>query len=189
MLTDLQRTKHEFIYNLLDFDRNGYIEKDDFVGIAENLCVVRGEELDTPESQVVRQQCERLWQGLETYIDANHDGKCTMEEWLQFIDENLVNSEEAQRDDFLEGAVGHLFDLYDADGNGTISLTEYLDIFISFHLNASLVGKSFVSLDANGDGSISRSELVETVRQFLISDDIDLPGNWIFGDIFMVTRQ
>ncbi len=184
MLTELQRTKHEYIFNLLDFDRNGYIEKEDFTGIAENLCIVRGEEMDTPESQIVLSQCVNLWKGVESYIDENNDSQCTMEEWLKFIDEKLINSESGSDDELLSSAVGHIFDLYDVNGDGTISLTEYLDIFLSFQLNASLVGKSFVTLDVNKDASLSKIELVEAIKEFLTSDDASRPGNWIFGDIY-----
>ena len=53
MLTILQQIKHRYIFNVLDFDNNGYIEKADFIAIAENLCMVRGEETDTEEKRAL----------------------------------------------------------------------------------------------------------------------------------------
>ena len=182
MLTELLKQKQRYIFNLLDFDNNGFIERDDFVGIAENLCMVRGEELDSEESQHVLEQCNRLWDGLEFYIDANHDDKCTFEEWLQFVDLKLVNDNSGESKDYLNSVVGRLFDLYDINGDGHISVDEYIDIFLSFRLEAGLVAKSFQLLDLNGDGVITREELVKAVNEFLLSNDMDAPGNWIFGN-------
>jgi len=184
MLSHFQTLKLTYIFNLLDFDRNGFIERNDFVNIAEKLCVVRGEETDTPESEDILKQCSNLWRGLEQYIDVNNDGKCTIAEWLKFINDKLINSEPQTRATFLKSVVGSVFDLYDTDRDGDISLPEYLDIFLSFELKSSLVGKSFVSLDANGDGAISKEELIASITEFLVSDDPDLTGNWIFGDIY-----
>lgn len=184
MRTEFQTQKLTYIFNLLDFDSNGYIEYRDFAIIAENLCVVRGEELDTDESRLVLEQCSSLWKGLESYIDINNDGKCTLNEWLDFVDEKLINSDPETRDVLLTSVVGSVFDLYDTDNDEGISLAEYLDIFLSFELKSSLVGKSFVSLDANGDGAISKKELVKAVKEFLTGEETDLVGNWIFGDIY-----
>jgi Ca2+-binding EF-hand superfamily protein len=184
MLSEIQTRKHTFIFDLIDFDGNGFIEKNDFAGIAENLCVVRGEEVDTPQSNQILAQCEQLWKGLETHIDENNDGKCTLEEWLKFIETNLSNGSSDKVNELLNSAVGQLFDLYDTDSNGDISLPEYLDIFLSFNLNASLVGKSFLLLDANGDGSISKNELLTFIKELLTSSEINDTGNWIFGDVF-----
>lgn len=184
MRTEFQTLKLTYIFNLLDLDNNGYIEYSDFVNISENLCVVRGEELDAPESRLILDQCANLWKGLESYIDVNNDGKCTLGEWLDFVDEKLINTDPATRDALLTSVVGSVFDLYDTDKDEGISLTEYLDIFLSFELKSSLVGKSFVSLDVNGDGEISRKELVKAVNEFLTSNETDLVGNWIFGDIY-----
>ncbi len=183
MLTDLQRQKQSYIFNLLDFDSNGFIERDDFVGIAENLCIVRGEELDSDEAQEVLEQCHQLWDSLEFYIDANRDDKCTLDEWLLFVDLQLVNNDS---DDgyhkYIDSVVGRLFDLYDTNGDGHISIDEFIDIFLSFRLEAGLVAKSFKMLDINGDGIITKEELVKAVNEFLLSNNIDAPGNWIFGN-------
>lgn len=184
MLTILQQIKHRYIFNVLDFDNNGYIEKDDFVAIAENLCMVRGEEMDTEESKEIMAQCLNLWEGLAFYIDENNDKQCSLKEWFRFIEDRLINSANDEAPLFLNSTVESIFDLYDVDSDGNISWQEYLDIFLSFRLNASLVAKSFKTLDANNDKSLSREELVNAISEFLISDDIHLPGNWIFGNLY-----
>ena len=184
MLSELQETKHRFIFNLMDFDNNGYIELEDFLAIAENLCLVRGEEIDSDESRYIINRCHVLWDGLAYYIDENKDNKCTIDEWLTFIDSHLINTGQSEREQHIESVVSKLFDLYDTNGDEYISLNEYLDIFLSFRLNSSLVAKSFNTLDVNHDQAISKSELIGTVIDFLVSDDLNVPGNWIFGDLY-----
>ena len=182
MLTGIQKQKQHYIFNLLDFDKNGFIEQDDFIGIAENLCVVRGEELDTNESRHVLEQCRKLWESLEFYIDSNRDDKCTIEEWFTFVDEQLVNAGTQWRDAYINSVVGSLFDLYDTNQDGHISMDEYLDIFLSFRLDAGQVAKSFQLLDQNHDKIVTKEELVRAVGEFLLSNDPESAGNWIFGD-------
>ncbi|XOV91662.1 MAG: EF-hand domain-containing protein [Bacteroidota bacterium] len=184
MLTILQQIKHRYIFNVLDFDGNGYIEKEDFLAIAENLCLVRGEEVDTEDARLVMEQCMKLWEGLAYYIDENNDNQCSLQEWFGFIEEHLINPKNQEAVLFLNSTVSSIFDLYDVNGDGDITWEEYLDIFLSFRLNASLVGKSFRTLDVNNDKSLSKNELINAISDFLISDDINLPGNWIFGNLY-----
>lgn len=182
MLTDLQRQKQVYIFNLLDYNKNGYIELEDFIDIAENLCDVRDDELDTEEGKQVMEQCRTLWDKLEQYIDENHDDKCELDEWLKFIEEELIKNTHDWYKDSVNSLVGLLFDIYDTNGDGHIEVDEYLDIFLSFRLQAGQVSKSFQLLDLNGDKEISKQELINAVSEFLLSDDIDAPGNWIFGN-------
>lgn len=184
MLSILQQIKHRYIFDLLDFDDNGYIEKTDFLQIAENLCMVRGEEVDTEESREIINQCMKLWEGLAYYIDENKDDQCSLQEWFRFIEDHLIKSNNQETSIYLNNTVSSIFNLYDVDSDGNISWQEYLDIFLSFKLNASLVAKSFRTLDANNDKALSRQELIDAVSDFLISDDIKLPGNWIFGNLY-----
>lgn len=184
MLTRLQQIKHLYIFNVLDFDNNGYIEKEDFIAVAENLCMVRGEETNTEESRLIMNQCIKLWEGLAYFIDENNDNRCTIQEWIAFIENHLIKAKVEESDLYIQSAVSGIFDLYDVNNDGHISWEEYLDIFLSFRLNASLVARSFKILDTNNDQSLSKTELISAISEFLISNDINLPGNWIFGDLY-----
>ena len=52
MLTDLQLNKLEKFFYILDYDRNGAIEEDDVVAIAENLCILWNVKEDNPEYEI-----------------------------------------------------------------------------------------------------------------------------------------
>jgi Ca2+-binding EF-hand superfamily protein len=163
MLSDMLKKKQTYIFNVLDFDGNGFIEEVDFIGIGENLCIIRGEELDTPESNNILELCKRLWADLRFYTDENRDDKCTLDEWLNFVDNKLAGN----FNDYAISMVNNLFDLYDVDSDGQISLDEYLDLFMSFRLETSLIAKSYKSINKNRDQHITKEEFIEAARLFL----------------------
>ena len=42
MLTDLLIEKLTHYFKILDFDSNGILDESDYLGVAENLCILRG---------------------------------------------------------------------------------------------------------------------------------------------------
>lgn len=182
MLTELQEKKQRHYFKLLDYDHNGFIEKTDFQAIAENLCVIQGIDTDTIAFRQIEEASEKLWMDIKEYIDINRDDKCSIQEWLLFADEQIVNCDEGWYDNYINSVVTGLFSLFDANHDGLISDMEYLDIFISFRIEVRYAAKCFKRLDLNNDGYISKEELAKAVKEFLRSDDPDADGNWLFGN-------
>ena len=83
--------------------------------------------------------------------------------------------EEVQR---ITDRLLHIFDL---DEDQTIGPNEFADFYGVFGLSVSLAETVFAELDTNGDGRITRDELLEMSRQFYRSDDVEAPGNFLFG--------
>ena len=183
MLTPFQEKKQRHYFKLLDYDRNNFIERDDFQAIAENLCIIQGIELDTIAYRQIEEASEKLWMDVREYIDSNRDDRCSMEEWLKFADEQIVNCDEVWYNNYINAVVVGLFNLFDANNDGLLSDLEYLDIFVSFRIEVRYAARCFTKLDINNDGYINKEELVKAVSEFLRSDNPDDPGNWLFGDL------
>ena len=66
MLTPLQIKKLTHFFNILDFDKNGSIEADDFEAIGENLAIIRDIDLDTPDYEVVMGMTNGIWDKAST---------------------------------------------------------------------------------------------------------------------------
>lgn len=49
MLSQIQTDKLTHIFNILDFDSDRYIQKNDFKAIGENLTIIRGFDFDSEE--------------------------------------------------------------------------------------------------------------------------------------------
>lgn len=180
MLTELQRDKLERFFYILDFDRNGVIEKDDFIGIAENLCILWGIREADPRYKKLMKQFEDSWSRFDFFVNAN-DGRANWEHWIHFGEEVIVNGDEDMYNAYVEQYVGELFDNFDTDKDGYISLDEFIDLFVSYRIEVRFAAKAFRKIDLNHDSLISRGELIKAVKEFFRSDDPDAPGNWLFG--------
>ena len=181
MLTELQEKKQKVFFKLLDADGDGFISSNDFKGIGENLCIMQGIGLDTSVFRDIEEASEKLWMDIRQYISGEDKGKCDVNGWLAFSDEQIVNSDQAWYDNYINSVVSVLFLLFDSDGDGLISDREFMSIFLSFRVEVRLAAKSFKMLDQNHDGHLAKGELAAAVSDFFRSDDPASNGNHIFG--------
>ncbi|MEQ6122426.1 EF-hand domain-containing protein [Reichenbachiella sp. MALMAid0571] len=178
MLTPLQKRKQIHFFQILDFDRNGLIQRKDFEDIAENLSVIRSLDRNSKDHKFIRNLSLSIWNNMKKHVNAT-DGNLDM--WLTFMDSFVINSNNEWYDQYVKGMTQTVFDVFDTDRNGYISLDEYLDLFIGLRIEVRFAPVSFEKLDLNSDGKISKSELVKSVEEFLKSDDPAAGGNWLFG--------
>lgn len=181
MLSAFQETKLRLFFNILDFDRNGFVEPADFFGIGENICAMLQIDEDNPYHKLIFEACNMVWKDLYRYVDTNNDDKASFYEWLRYADEKIVNCDKRAYNLYLNKVVEHIFLLFDANGDNYISLQEYLNLFMTFRLEVRYSAKAFTKIDLNKDEFISREELYTAVEQFFRSDDETKRGNWIFG--------
>ncbi len=181
MISAFQETKLRMFYNILDYDKNGFIEIDDFEGIGENICLILGIDEDVPAWHMVMEGCRKVWTDVYEYVDTNRDEKASFYEWLRYADEKIVNCDDEAYNSYVNSVVEHIFQMFDQDEDNYISLKEYLDIFMSFRLEVRYSAKAFTKIDKNSDDMISREELRAAVYDFFRSDDVAAKGNWLFG--------
>ncbi|MFY0626346.1 MAG: EF-hand domain-containing protein [Reichenbachiella sp.] len=178
MLTPLQIQKQTHFFHVLDFDSNGFIEYDDFEAIGDNLSIVRDFEIDTEEYETIMKMCTGIWGNLVPFVDGSEG---TLQQWLQFMDALLDPSNTDKYEKYVRNFVSTLFKLFDINGDGYISQTEYIDLFIGLRIEVRFAPKAFKNLDENGDGRLSHDEILHSVDLFMKSDDPKASGNWLFG--------
>ena len=181
MLTELQINKLEKFFYILDYNRNGVIEKDDFLGIAENLCILRNIKEGEEQYSRIMHKFEEGWNRFNLFVNHN-EGRANWDHWLHFAEEVIVNGDEAIVNKYVEDFTGEIFDTFDADKDGYIDLDEYIELFVGYRIEVRYSAKSFRKLDLNKDNLISRGELIKAVKEYFRSDDQDAPGNWLFGN-------
>ena len=184
MLTELQINKLKRFFHILDYDRNGVIEREDFTGIAENLCILwrikEGEEQYTR----IMGKFEEGWKNFNLFVN-NNEGKANLNHWLSFADQVIVNGDEDIFNEYMEDFVGEIFDNFDTDKDEYLDIDEFIDFFVSYRIEVRFAAKSFRKLDMNKDDLISRSELIKSVKEYFRSDNPEDQGNWLFGKEFL----
>lgn len=181
MLTEIQEKKLTHYFNVLDFDSNKLIEKDDFTSIGENLCILWGFKPGSDRYNEYITKCENLWVSFREFINQEIEESASLQEWLEFADKGIVNGSDELYEKHVNQFVKDIFDVFDANGDGFISLDEYIDLFMAYRIEIRYSAKSFTKIDLNKDDLISREELLSAVREFYRSNDKDAPGNWLFG--------
>ncbi|WP_395366928.1 EF-hand domain-containing protein [Streptomyces sp. YH02] len=173
MPSDVQERKLQRHFELLDMDRNGFIEQQDLVAFADKITESAGAS-GTPQAQAFRSEAERVWQSLRKALDQDGDQRVSRDEFVSAADINQVMNEAVK--------LGHLsFDVIDRDGDGRISKAEWtrMDQSIGIPREDSMAG--FEQLDRDGDGYISRDEYTRGVEEFYRSDNPSAGGNWVLG--------
>lgn len=181
MLTDLQKQKiTHYFHAVLDQDKNGVLESNDFMEIGESLCILWRYKPGSPEYEKVMNQCLGSWKMFESHFSAT-GGKANLENFLKFFERMLQPGGEEMYHQYVVRVVGDVFDSFDVNNDGVISINEYVDMFMCYHIKIKYSAKAFLKLDRNGDDQVSKQELLKAVDEFFKSDDPKAPGNWLFG--------
>jgi Ca2+-binding EF-hand superfamily protein len=178
-MTELQKAKQVHYFNVLDYNNDGLLEKQDFINIADRIAEMRGYEDGSARHSAVRKEILRIWTNARALSGAEEKAQVTLEDWLahekKVLDSNvLIHS-------YVQGIARAIFDILDADNDGVISEEEYLQFFRAFRGDVESGNQAFEKLDENGDGRLTRQEFLEAVTEFHLSDDPDARGNWLFG--------
>lgn len=181
MLTELQRQKiTHYFHAVLDQDRNGVLQDNDFMEIGESLCILWRYKPGSPEYQKVIDQCLSSWHLFERHFKTT-GGEANLENFLKFFDKMLSPGGEEMYRQYVINVVGDVFDSFDVNADGVISINEYVDLFMCYHIKIKYSAKAFLKLDRNGDDQVTKEELLQAVDEFFKSDDPKAPGNWLFG--------
>lgn len=178
MLTELQKRKWTRLFQVYDINGNGVVGQSDFEIVFENLAKARNLEPNSSEYNQLRTKFMENWEHFRRDTDTDKDGKIQLNEWLEHGDRRIQNPSMYKT---VVELAHKIFDLFDQDGDGVISIDEYKKILSSWQVTEEVAKESFPKLDFNGDGHISKEEYVELIRQFHMSNQPEAPGNLFFG--------
>lgn len=181
MLSELQQQKISHYFRVvLDQDRNGMLDENDFREIAESLCLLWGYKPMTPEYDKLIDASKRSWDMFKDHFMS--EGKEANElQFISFYEKMLAPGGEELYRQFVSESVGGIFDSFDVNDDGLISTDEYSDMFMCYHIPIKYSAKAFVKLDRDGNDHITKKELMQAVDEFFKSSDPKSPGNWLFG--------
>lgn len=144
------------IFTMLDVDGDGVISRQEYLTRPERAAAALGRDAADPLVSAARSAHERVFASM----DANGDGRVTFEEYAAWAGGNAF-------DEVCRRALGALFDLADADGDGTLGRAEFTRLRAALGNSADNAAKAFEALDTDGDGRIYRDEYLASIRGFV----------------------
>lgn len=180
MLSDLKKRKLRARFAAIDVDKNGVIERADYLLMRDNFARVGGLEKDSQEYLVLDKQVNVLWELLRQSADVNQDDKVTEEEFLAYMETQL------EGDDFVQKQilpfVHFNFKLLDPDKTGRLTKDIFLVGAECLCMDKTTAETSFERLDVDGKGYIEMEEYTARAKEFYLEESLDAPGNWMFGE-------
>jgi Ca2+-binding EF-hand superfamily protein len=120
-----------------------------------------------------------LWDRIRSGADSDGDHGVDLDEWLGYWQRALEDDDRFEEE--VQAITDRLFRIFDLDDDDSIGSSEFADFYGVFGLAVSLADAVFARLDVDDDGVITRDELLEMSRQFYRGDDVEDPGNLLFG--------
>ncbi|MEO1256609.1 MAG: hypothetical protein AAFY41_17205 [Bacteroidota bacterium] len=181
MLSAFQKEKISHYFRVvLDQDRNGVLEVNDFREIGESLCLLWMFKPDTEEYNKVINRSIQSWKMFQKYFETQ-GGEANEEHFIEFFEDILKPGNESLYKSWVIRMISSIFDSFDVNNDGVISVNEYSDMFMCYHIPIRHSAKAFVKLDRDGDDFITKKELMKAVDEFFRSSNEKAPGNWLFG--------
>jgi Ca2+-binding EF-hand superfamily protein len=183
MLKPVQHKKLTHFFNILDNNKNGKLQEDDFIGIGENICINLSIRPTSPDHEYLIKKSKGLYLQLISDLNLKPGDPILVEQWLKYFDEEVITARNVTLlKNYIQMTVKYVFDLYDQNHDGLITVEEFTDMFTIYGIDVKYSARSFIRLDENKDEVISKEELVNAVKDFFVSSDPEKNGNWIFGN-------
>ena len=180
-LTPFQQRKLGRMFSVLDVNGDGRIERADFVRRVEAFARLRGWAEGSPQHERNFGFAQEEWENLAGSADVDEDGGVTREEFLRWADVFLSDRDGVAA--YARGDVQLLFDAMDGDGDGKITVDEYRTYLEVCGADASGADAFFAHADLNEDGRITRAEMTHAMEEFLLSQNPEAGGNFLFGPV------
>ena len=178
-LSTLRRDKLKHLFDILDLNHNGYIERTDLQTFVDKMADARYYLPDSQAYQALQRIYDRLWSHIAAEVDTNRDYRLTREEWLGYVEG--FSSESTFHEAFV-GPLERMFvSLLDINGDDRIELGDFLVLGRACGIDQDAVQRMFELLDENQDGEITPAEVGHALDVFFLGDEAGVPLNGLFG--------
>lgn len=121
-----------------------------------------------------------IWDGLRKAADTDSDGTINKDEWIKLWDDYAQNPEKAA--EWYKIYAKCIFQLIDAGSDGSIDDQEFTNFYENFGISKDGSLESFKKVAA-GKKKVTWEEFEVLFKEYFISDDVNAPGSYIFGQI------
>ncbi|MEP0984627.1 EF-hand domain-containing protein [Ekhidna sp.] len=180
VFSETQKRKVHHLFNVLDIDRNGQLQPNDFVNVGKKIVAQLKLSEDSRSARLILLKSHRLFVQLLTDLD-NPELSLTLWDWVAFFRDQIESKQEGILDHYIQRTSRHIFDLFDMNKDKLISRDEYANMLTIYNIPQDAAIQGFEELDENQDNFISADEMVVGLGNFFRSSDENAKGNLIFG--------
>lgn len=173
MASDLQQKKTSIVFDAMDANGDGLLERADFEALSDRWVRIR----DGAGADRMREIMLGWWDALRAAGEDGHAQNVTLTQVLTTVD-NLGSMLH-----LVTATAESMFEAVDEDGDGRVSATEYGRMIHAWTGDTSPTEASFTRLDLDGDGWLSKTEFINHWTEFWAGDDKDAPGTHMFGQV------
>ncbi|MEV5507386.1 EF-hand domain-containing protein [Streptomyces orinoci] len=148
------------VFAMMDLDGDGVISAQDYLSRIDRVVGATGRTEDDALVITARAEGAKAWRAM----DANADGRLTFEEYDAWVDGEKF-------DNICRFALGSLFDLVDADGDGALNRDEFTTLRTALNNPPGNAKAAFDALDADGDGLVARGAYLAAIRAYVVGDN------------------
>lgn len=181
IFTETHKRKVHHLFNVLDIDRNGQLQPDDFVNVGRKIITQLNLSEDSRSARLILLKSHRLFVQLLTDVE-NPEMNLTLWDWVAFFRNQIDSSNGKILKHYIHRTSRHIFDLFDMNRDRMISREEYANMLMIYNIPQNTADQGFDELDSNKDQYISADEMIEGLKNFFTSPDANAKGNMIFGD-------
>jgi len=175
MASELQRRKTAVVFNAMDDDSDGFLDRADFAALTARWTENRGLTTGSPEADRLSAIMMGWWETLLEASDVDRDDKVTLDEVLLVVERLAADTSP------VVATAAAMFEAIDEDGDGRISAAEYRQLIETWNGTSTDTDEIFHLLDLDGDGHVSRSEFLLLWTEFWAGDSPTAPGTFVFG--------
>ncbi|MGH3387758.1 MAG: EF-hand domain-containing protein [Actinomadura sp.] len=179
MPTELQIRKIDREFELFDGDRNGVIERGDYVALAHRLLDVYAVSPSSRRGRSLVTAYEALWHRHLHDFDHDRDKRLTREEFRRAIKRRVLR--ENGFNEVYVPLLRAIVELVDCTERGVLNRTEFARLMAVFGVSGTDSMVTFSELDADDDERLTVGEFVGAFRDFYFSTDPDAAANRLLG--------
>ena len=181
MLSDFRMRKMKKLFLMFDGNKNGYLDEADYEIFIAKASKHRGLQPGSSEYNHLREVYLGLWAQARLFARASQD-RVSFDEWLGAQEAVLSNREQFQTM-MLQNVTDTMFKLFDANGDGKVSLEEYKGLLEIHGCDARNADTFFKRLDPQARGHLTFEDVKARVEEYSYAENEDAPGNYLFGDL------